>query len=122
MTKPQEVFLLLLSNARHGTERAAKIYHEISQKSQIPEVREVLQARSFVAEKTLETLDECFKLIGAHPVKTDGRLEDVFLQDFRRELNDIQSPGARALYILARRATCKTLGQPSTSPLLRLLT
>ena len=47
MTKPQEVFLLLLSNARHGTERAAKIYHEISQKSQIPEVREVLQARSF---------------------------------------------------------------------------
>ena len=109
MTKPQEVFLLLLSNARHGTERAAKIYHEISQKSQIPEVREVLQARSFVAEKTLETLDECFKLIGAHPVKTDGRLEDVFLQDFRRELNDIQSPGARALYILAKTSHLQNL-------------
>ena len=55
MNEPKEVFLLLLSNARHGTARR-KIYSEISQQSQIPEVREVLRTRAFVAEKIVETL------------------------------------------------------------------
>ena len=102
MNKPEEVFLLLLSNARQGTERAAKIYQEISQQAQHPEVKETLQARAFVANKNLATLDECFRVLGAQPLKLSGRLEDVFVEDFRRELNEIQSPVAKALYILAK--------------------
>jgi len=100
--KPEDVFLLLLSNARRGTERSAKIYEEISQLAQQPEVKEAVRARAFVANKTLATLDECFRVIGAKPVELSGRLEEVFMEDFRRELGEIQSPAAKALYVLAK--------------------
>jgi ferritin-like metal-binding protein YciE len=102
MTKPEQVFLLLLSNARHGTERAAKLYEEFSQFASETDIKETLQARAFVAKQTLATLDECFRIIGAQPIKQSGRLEEVFADDFRRELNEIQSPAAKALYILAK--------------------
>jgi hypothetical protein len=39
-------------------------------------------------------LDERFKLIGQKPVKLNQRLRDVFIEDYRRELNEIQGPVA----------------------------
>jgi ferritin-like metal-binding protein YciE len=47
-------------------------------------------------------LDECFRIIGEKPVKTDGRLHEVFLEDFRKEVGAIKSPVARRIYVLAR--------------------
>jgi hypothetical protein len=41
---PQEVFLVLLSNARHHTERTANFYREVSQKAENPDVKEALEA------------------------------------------------------------------------------
>jgi ferritin-like metal-binding protein YciE len=41
-------------------------------------------------------------MIGEKPVKLSGRLQEVFLEDFKRELAEIQSPAARHLYILAK--------------------
>ena len=99
---PKEVFLTLLSDVRQNTERAAKFYAEIGQAAQDPEIKEALEARAFVCEKTLEKLDQCFKLIGEQPVKLTGRLQEVFVEDFRRELNEIQAPVARHLFILAK--------------------
>jgi ferritin-like metal-binding protein YciE len=58
--------------------------------------------RLFVSEKTLATLDECFKLIGEKPVKSTGRLHDALVEDFRKELAEIQSPVVRHLFILAK--------------------
>jgi ferritin-like metal-binding protein YciE len=99
---PKEVFLMLLSDARNNTERTAKVYQEISQVAQNPDVKEALEARAFVASKNLEALDQCFKLIGEQPVKLSGRLHEVFAEDFKRELAEIQSPAAKHLYILAK--------------------
>jgi ferritin-like metal-binding protein YciE len=99
---PKEVFVLILSNVRQGTEKAAKIYQEIGQMAQDPQIKEALEARAFVSEKTVEKLDQCFKLIGEQPAKLTGRLHEVFVEDFRRELNEIQSPVARHLFILAK--------------------
>jgi ferritin-like metal-binding protein YciE len=99
---PKEVFLMLLSDARRNTERSGELYREISQAAENPDVKEALEARAFIAEKNLEALDECFDIIGEKPVKLSGRLHEVFLEDFRRELSEIQSPAARHLYILAR--------------------
>src|SRR6476646_2332460 len=70
---PRELFVLLLSDVRQGTEKAAKIYQEIGQMAEDSEVKEALEARAFVSEKTLATLDQCFKLIGEKPVKFTGR-------------------------------------------------
>jgi len=99
---PREVFVTLLSDVRQGTERAAKIYQEIGEQAQDPQIKEALEARAFVSEKILATLDQCFKLIGEKPVQFSGRLQEVFLEDFRKELAEIQSPVARRLFVLAK--------------------
>jgi ferritin-like metal-binding protein YciE len=99
---PHELFVMLLSNVRQGTERTTKIFQEISQVVQNPDVKEALEARAFVSQRTLEKLDQCFKLIGEQPVKLNGRLMEVFVEDFRKELAEIESPVAKHLYILAK--------------------
>ena len=92
---PKEVFLKLLSDVRQGTERTTKVFQELSQIAQDPDVKEALEARIFVSDQILARLDQCFKLIGEKPVQLSGRLHDVFVEDFRRELAEIESPGAR---------------------------
>lgn len=99
---PKELFVTLLSDVRQGTEKATKIYQEIGQIAQDPQIKEALEARAFVSEKTLATLDQCFKLIGEQPVKLTGRLQEIFMEDFRKELAEIQGPVARHLFILAK--------------------
>ena len=98
----KELFVLLLTNIRNGVQRHTSIYQEMGQLVQDPEIKEAIDARLFLTDKTLSTLDEVFRLIGEQPLKTTGRLHDVFVEDFRRELSEIQSPVARHLYILAK--------------------
>jgi ferritin-like metal-binding protein YciE len=57
---------------------------------------------SSTSDKVLDTLDECFKRIGEKPMNVSGRLHDVFVEDFRKELAEIQSPEAKHIFILAR--------------------
>jgi ferritin-like metal-binding protein YciE len=99
---PKELFVLLLSHARQGTERTAQFLQELSGVAQQQEIKEALEARAFVSEKVVETLDEAFKLISEKPVNLPGRLHDVFVEDFRKELAEIQSPEAKRLYVLAK--------------------
>lgn len=99
---PQEVFVLLLSNVRHSTERSTKIYHQLSDAAENPEVKEALNARAFVSDKDLDTIDECFRIIGAKPMEFSGRLEDALVEEFRSKLDQIESPEARHLFILAK--------------------
>jgi len=99
---PKEVFVHLLSNVRQGTERTTKAFQEMSQLAQDPDVKEALEARVFISDQILAKLDQCFKLSGEQPVKLSGRLHDVFVEDFRKEVAEIQSPAARRLFILAK--------------------
>jgi len=99
---PKEVFLVLLNDVRHNAERATNIYQEMGQHAQDPQIKEALQARAFATQQTLAKLDECFRLIGEKPVKPSGRLQETFVEDFRKELGEIQTPAARHLYILAK--------------------
>jgi len=99
---PQETFLILLSHVREATERSTKIYDELGQAAQDPQVKEALEARAFVSQSVLAKLDQCFKMIGEQPTKLSGRLQEIFLEDFRKELNEIQSPAARRLFVLAK--------------------
>jgi ferritin-like metal-binding protein YciE len=102
VNNPKEFFVALLSELRQGTERTTKIFQEISQVAQNPDIKEALEARAFVSDKVLATLDQCFKLIGEQPVKLSGRMHDMFVEDFRKELAEIESPVARHLFILAK--------------------
>jgi ferritin-like metal-binding protein YciE len=99
---PKELFLMLLTNVRNGVQRETSTYQEMSQLAQDPDIKEALDARVFLTQKTLGTLDECFRLIGEQPMKTTGRLHELFVEEFRRDLSEIQSPTARHLFILSK--------------------
>jgi len=98
----KELFVMLLSDARQNAERSTKLYQEISQAAQDPDVREALESRAWISEKDLAAIDRCFQLIGEQPVKLSGRLQEVFVEDFRRELGEIQNPIAKHIYVLAK--------------------
>ena len=98
----KELFIWMLSDLRQGAERSTKIFEELAQIVQDPDIKEALDARVFISDKTLSTLDECFKVIGQKPVNTKGRLHEVFAEDFRRELAEIDSKEGRRLFVLAK--------------------
>jgi len=99
---PKELFVTLLSDVRQATEKSSAIYQEFGKNVQDPQIKEVFEARAFLSKKTLETLDQCFSLIGERPVKLSGRLQETFIDDFRKELSEIQGPVARHIFILAK--------------------
>jgi ferritin-like metal-binding protein YciE len=99
---PKELFLLMLSHVREGAEHGKEFYEELGQMAQDPHIKEALAARTFVSEKVISSLDQCFKLIGKQPVPLSGRLRDAFLEESRKELAEIQSPIAKRILILAK--------------------
>ena len=99
---PKEVFLMLLSEVRNRTERQSNVYEEIGKHASEPDIKEAVQARAFVNGQILAKLDECFKIIGEKPTKSTGQLQETFLEDFRKEVAEIQSPLAKHLFVLAK--------------------
>jgi ferritin-like metal-binding protein YciE len=99
---PKELFVQMLSELRQGTERTSNIVKEMSEGARRREVKEALDARAFVLDKNLASIDQCFNLIGEKPAKVSGRLLDMFLEDFRKERDEIQSPEAKILFTLAK--------------------
>ena len=99
---PKELFVVMLSDLRHGAERSHTIYAELGKAAHDPEIKEALDARDFISSQILSRLDECFRLIGEKPVPRDQRLYDEFVEGFRRELNEIQSPLVRKMFVLSK--------------------
>ncbi len=133
ITNAKELIVYMLSELRHGAERSGRILEELGGAAQNPDIQEALEARGMIASQILARLDECFKLIGEKPVKVNERLHQVFLEDFRQELNEIQLPLARKLFVLAKAshlghlqtagymsliAVSDTLGHPGVGTLL----
>jgi ferritin-like metal-binding protein YciE len=129
----KELCVSMLSELRHGAERSQRIYEELGQAAQNPEIKEALDARELVSSQIMNRLDECFRLIGEKPAKVNQRLHEVFIEDFRRELNEIQGSVARKLFVLAKAshlghlqlasyitliAAADTLGHPGVGVLL----
>ena len=99
---PKELFVHMLSDLRHGAERSHQIYDELGKAAQEPEIKEALDAREFITSQILSRLDECFRLIGEKPVPRNQRLYDTFVENFREELKEIQSPFVRRLFVLSK--------------------
>jgi ferritin-like metal-binding protein YciE len=99
---PVDLFARLLSSIRLHEERVTAVYRELGEYAQDPEIKETLNSMAFLSDKTLATIDKCFNLIGQKPVSIDERLLDLFVADFRKELNEIDSPVARALFVAGK--------------------
>jgi len=99
---PKELLVLMLSHVRQATERSADAYDQLGEWAQHPEIKEALEARAIVVNQDLERLDQVFKMIGEKPTSVNGRLQEIFVEDFRKELSEIQSPEAKRLYVLGK--------------------
>ena len=99
---PRELFVMLLSEARQNTQLSAKIYNEISQQAQDPDIKEALEARAWIVEKDLSAIDRCFELMGEQPVQLSSHRQELIVEDFRKELAEIQNPAAKAVFILSK--------------------
>ncbi len=102
ISQTREAVVKLLSDVRLHAERSKVIFQELGKIAQDPDVKEVLTARAFVADKNLSEIDQCFKLIDERPVTPTGRLYETFVEDFRKEIAQIESPVAKRLFALAR--------------------
>ncbi len=98
----KELFVKLLSDVRQHEERLLYAEQELREAAQDPTFKETLDSLLFLQDKTIATLDQCFKLIGEQPVKFNERIYDIFLDDFRKEVNEMQSPVTKLLYITAK--------------------
>ncbi len=98
----KELFVRMLSDLRQRTEHMTKIYQELSGITQDPNIKEALESQVFLQDKILGSLDRCFKLIGEKPVAVSGRLQEILVEDFKRELSEIQAPAAKALFVLVK--------------------
>ena len=99
---PKDLFVAMLSDLRHGAERSHQIYEELGKAAQEPQIKEALDAREFISSQILSKLDECFRLIGEKPIPRNQPLYDAFVEDFRRELKEIQSPIVRKIFVLSK--------------------
>ncbi len=102
---PEDLFVWMLSDVRKREDRSKQLFQEFSQAAQDPEIKEILDAWVYLEGTVVNTLDKCFSIIGKQPVSTDTRLHDVFVEDLRRELNTIQNPIAKALYVASKATT-----------------
>src|SRR5215469_3776369 len=101
----KEIFVRLLSDVRQGSERTTAIFQDLSHVLQDADIKQALDARVFVSQKVLETLDHCFKIIGEPPVKLSGtraKIYEALAEDSRKEVAEIQDTRARRLFILAK--------------------
>jgi ferritin-like metal-binding protein YciE len=99
---PKELFVMLLSNVRQREERTSELLKHIGETAKDPDIKEAIESHVFLKSQMIETLDRCFKLIGEKPQATSERLHDLMLEDFRKEIAEIQSPVARHLFVLAK--------------------
>jgi ferritin-like metal-binding protein YciE len=102
MQDPKELFVKLLSDVRQNEERTTNILQELSDAVEDPDIKEAIESRIFLKNQTISTLDRCFKLIDEQPQKMTGRVHDVFIEDFRRELGEIKGTLARTLFVAAK--------------------
>jgi len=99
---PKGLFVMLLSHLRQGEENTTEIFKELSQAAQDPDIKEAIDSRIFLKEQIVGSLDRCFTLIGEKPMKIPDRIREVLVEDFRRELGEIQSQAVRRLFVLAK--------------------
>jgi ferritin-like metal-binding protein YciE len=102
---PKQIFVLMLSDLRQGSEKTTSIFQNLAQLAEDPDIKQALEARTFVSQKVVETLDQCFKLIGEQPVQlseTRARIYAALAEDFRKEVADIKDTTTRRFYILAK--------------------
>ncbi len=96
----EDFFLTGLSDLHQSEQRLGRAVEELSQQVQDPDVKNLLSARAFLTQQDVANIEKCFQLLGKQPVQVGSKFRDTWIDDVRRELNEIQNPVLRTLYAL----------------------
>lgn len=99
---PQDLFVWMLSDVRQRTEKSKQFFMDVSQIAEDPDVKQAVDAHIYVQGNILGTLDHIFDMIGKKPVSTETKFRETLKEDFQKELDTIEGPGVRRLYIAAK--------------------
>ncbi|HEX2959266.1 MAG TPA: DUF892 family protein [Chitinispirillaceae bacterium] len=100
--EPKELFVKMLSDLRQHEYGLADTLNTLRENVQDQNTKEYFESLIYLSEKNVETLDKCFKMINEKPVKTDDKLKELFLDDFKKEYSEIESPVAKIIYFTAK--------------------
>jgi hypothetical protein len=100
--EPKQLFVKMLSDLRQHEYGLTDTLNTLRENAQDQNIKEYFESLAYLSEKNVETIDKCFKMIKETPVKTDDKLKELFLEDFKKEINEIQSPLAKIVYFLAK--------------------
>ena len=105
----KDIFVMMLSNVRKKSADTARAYRRLGEAAESSELKQDLEARAFITENDLKSLDHCFERIGEKPVVIPFHLEaalveDVLASDFEGTLAQLETSASRNLYILAKAA------------------
>jgi ferritin-like metal-binding protein YciE len=97
----EDLFLNVLSRLHQAEQRQARAADEMSQIAQTKEAKEALTVRAYLGKQEAANIEECFQLLGEQPRQiTPSRIEEVAAEEFRLEMNAIQSPALKTVYAL----------------------
>lgn len=99
---PKDLFEFLLSGATDDAERLARALDELSRNAEDKNIEDALNAQVFVLKNIVGVLGQCFWLLRSQRTEIRGRLLDMFMEEYRRELVEVTSPTARRLLVLAK--------------------
>lgn len=98
----EDLVMAMMSNLYTSESRLGQFLDEMSKDAQDKDVKDVLSVRAMLTKQNIANLDECFRLMGKQPMKTESRFVDVLKEDFQREYQAIQNPALKMLYMLAQ--------------------
>jgi len=102
MTNAEELFYTLLSDVLAREQFQSQFWDQLSQQVQDPEVRDIVSVRGYFAKQDAANIEKCFQLLGKQPTRPNVQAYQTMLEDWRRELDMIQNPMVKALYVLAK--------------------
>jgi len=99
---PKELFVKMLSDVREYESNLSTSFKELRENVQDQDLKDTLDSLIFLRDKNVATLDQCFKLTGQQPVKTEDTISNMFIENFRKEWTEIQSPFAKTLFAFTK--------------------
>lgn len=96
---PMDLFVYMLSDVRQRTEKSKEFFTEVSQAAEDADIKQAIDAHTYVQGNVIGTIDHIFDIIGKKPVSTESKFRETFKEDFRKELALIEAPAVKRLYV-----------------------
>ncbi len=96
----EDLFVAMLSHLHNVESRLLTGVQELSQVVQDKDIKQAVETRIFLTKQDINNIEECFRILGKQPVKPTSRFAEVWVEDLRRELSEIQPPVLKTLYAL----------------------